>query len=81
MGFNFNRYNVLSNFAVFINNQFLGYEHGISNQTQDTRLTEVIDANVLDIVYNETLIQKLLNKGSSIDLLYTTEDNEWIQIT
>ena len=78
--FNFD-YSVLNNFTVFINNQFLGYEFFVFNQTEDSRLTEVIDANVLDIVYNETLIKKLLNKGSSIDLLYTTEDNEWIQIT
>ena len=70
---------ILYNFTVFINNKFLGYE--LFNQTEDSRLTEVINANVLDIVYNETLIQKLLNKGSSVDLLYTTEDNEWIQIT
>ena len=65
---------------VFINNQFLSFQNN-QTQTQNSRLSELIDANVLDIVYNETLIQKLLNKGSSIDLLYTTEDNEWIQIT
>ena len=66
--------------AIFINNKFLSY-YGNSIRTADSRLTEVIDVNVLDIVYNETIIQKLFNKGSSVDLLYTTEDNEWIPIT
>ena len=75
-------YNVLSVPTVFINNKFLGIDYNIfQNDRVNARLTEVIDANVLDIVYNETLIQKLLNKGSSVNLLFTTEDNEWMQIT
>jgi len=65
--------------TVFINNKFLGYSDYL--QTPNSRLTELIDANILDIFYNETLIEKLFDKGSSINLLYTTEDNEWIKIT
>jgi hypothetical protein len=74
-------YTPFSRFSVFINNQFLGFDGDQYSQSQNSRLTKLIDANVLDIVYNETLIQKLLNKGANVNLLFTTEDNEWIQIT
>ena len=68
-------------FNVFINDKFLGFDGDQYTQTANTRLTEVIDADVLDIVHNGTLIKKLLDKGLSINLLYTTEDNEWMIIT
>jgi len=69
---------VLYNYVVFINNKFLGYDS--NNKMEYTKQIELIDDNVLDIVYNEILIKKLLDKGTNINLLYTTENNEWIEI-
>jgi hypothetical protein len=62
-----------------MNNELLSFEE-YTPQTQHSKLFGINNANVLNIYYNGVLIDKKINKGSKSELLYTSNNNEWVKL-
>jgi hypothetical protein len=69
----------LNRYTTFMNNELLSFEE-YTPQTQHSKLFGINNANVLNIYYNGVLIDKKINKGSKSELLYTSNNNEWVKL-